>query len=55
MPKRALARGLNAAKGTKKKKKIKFVGVWVFHFVERSVNGAWKDDDDSAGFQGHVK
>lgn len=52
MPKRALARGLNAAKGTKKQ----FVGVWAFlHFVERSVNGAWKDDDDSAGFQGHVK
>lgn len=51
MPKRALARGLNAAKGNKF-----FVGVWVlFHFVVRRVNGAWKDDDDSAESQGHVK
>lgn len=35
MPKRAVARGLNAAKGNKI-----FVGVWaLFRFVERSVMG----------------
>ncbi len=42
MPKRALARGLNAVKGNQS-----CGGVGIISFCgAKSVNGAWKDDDD---------
>lgn len=43
MPKRAMARGLNAAKGNQR------CGGCGHYFLlwSESVNGAWKDDDDS--------